>query len=57
MWATLLFQRVTFAMQLIINVLAKSLHEDLGEDSGSWTHAYFTLTGRLMWPTLIFHPH
>ena len=29
---------VTYVLQLIFNVLVGSLHEDLGEDLGSWIH-------------------
>ena len=28
----------TFVLKLIFNVLVGSLHEELGEDLGSWTH-------------------
>jgi hypothetical protein len=43
----------TFLLKLLINVSVGSLHEDLGEDLGSWTHGDSTLTRKLVWPTLI----
>lgn len=52
MWAILLFS-TTFVLQLIFLVLVESLHADLWEDLGSWTHVNAALTRKLVWPLLI----
>ena len=47
---------VTFVVQLMFNVVVGSLHEDSGEDPGSWTCNSSTVTRKSVWPTLIiFH--
>ena len=33
-----------FILQVIFNVVLKSIQEDLGEDPGCWTHVDSTLT-------------
>jgi hypothetical protein len=43
----------SIVIELILKVLGASLHEALGEDLGFLVHVNFTLTGDLMWPTLI----
>jgi hypothetical protein len=45
--------RVAFVLQVIFNVLIINLCEDLWEDPWSCTQVHSTLTGILMWPTLI----
>ena len=51
-----------FWSKLIGKLFFGSLHEDLGEDPGSWIHIKSTLSIKSMWltliiSTLIFHPH
>ena len=41
MWVITLFS-ATFVLWLILNVLIKSLHEDLGKDLESWTYIILT---------------
>ena len=41
----------------MFSVLVESHHEDLGEDQRPWTHINSTLTRKLVWLMLIFHPN
>lgn len=37
-------------------MLVGSLHQDSGEELGSWTYVNFTLTRKLVWLRLLLHP-
>ena len=56
MWMIILFG-VNFVLELIFNVALWSLREDSGEGPESLTTAIPTLTRKLVWPKLVFHPH
>ena len=52
MWLFILFH-IAFVN---VKVLVGSLQENSKEDPKSWTHIIFTMTRKLVWPTLNFPP-